>query len=70
MKKRYAVDIHWDVAKCVEVKAKSREDAERIVFERIRNGEVCVWTDGFEATDYVEVECHGEENADGEIEFD
>lgn len=68
--KRYAVDVHWVVAKCIEVYAPSREEAEMQIWDRIWNGEMCVWSDGFEATDDVEVTCSGEENEDGEIEYD
>jgi len=69
--KKYAVDVHWTVARTYEVTASSREEAEEQMLARIARGEVCVWTDGFEATEEVECSCHGEENpATGEIEFD
>lgn len=60
-KHKFVVEVHWDVARSYEVEAKSREEAQAIIQKRVDEGEVCVWTDGFEATDDVEVECHGEE---------
>lgn len=68
-KKRFAVDVHWDVAKVFEVEAESREEAEKKVNDMVNKGEVCVWTDGFETTDDVEVSCSGIYNDDGSIEF-
>jgi hypothetical protein len=65
----FAVDVHWDVAKIIEVKATSREEAEKKVNDMINAGEVCVWTDGFETTDDVEVSCSGIYQDDGHIEF-
>ena len=67
--KRFYVDIHWDVARGIEVKAKSKDEAERLVRDMIDKGEVDVWRDGFEATDDVTVVCSGEENKKGEISF-
>ena len=68
--KVYAVDVHWDMAKSFEIKAKSREDAIRKIETAIRNGEVGVLKSGFEAMECWEVNCVGEENDKGEIEFD
>ena len=68
--KVYAVDVHWDMAKSFEVKAKSREDAIRKIETAIRNGEVGVLKSGFEAMECWDVNCVGEENDKGEIEFD
>lgn len=68
--KVYAVDVHWDMAKSFEVKAKSREDAVRKIETAIRNGEVGVLKSGFEAMECWDVDCVGEENDKGEIEFD
>lgn len=69
-KKIYAVDVHWDVAKCYHIEAESREEAEKKITELINNGGVNVHTDGFEATDDVEVHCSGETNSEGEMEYD
>ena len=60
-KHKFVVEVHWDVARSYEVEAKSREEAQAIVQKRVDDGEICVWTDDFKATDAVEVECHGEE---------
>jgi len=68
--KTYAVDVHWDVARSFEIEATSREEAVQEMNARIDKGQVCVWTDGFEATEDVECECNGEENESGDIEFD
>lgn len=68
--KIYSVDVHWDLAKCYEIEASSREEAEKKITELINKGGVNVHTDGFEATEDVEVHCSGEEGEDGEIEYD
>lgn len=68
--KKYSVDIHCTIAKNVVVEAKTREDAEKQIWDKIQSGKVCVWTDGFEATDDVEVNCVGEENDEGNIKYD
>ena len=67
--KKYAVDVHWDVVKCYNIEANSQEEAEEKIWDIIKNGNINVWTDGFEATDDIEVECSGEENENGEIEY-
>jgi UDP-N-acetyl-D-mannosaminuronic acid transferase (WecB/TagA/CpsF family) len=43
--------------------------AERIMQERVDEGEICVWNEGFEATDDVEVSTSGEETNAGEIQY-
>ena len=68
--KVYAVDVHWDMAKSFEIEAKSREDAIRKIETAIRSGEVGVLKSGFEAMECWDVNCVGEENDKGEIEFD
>ena len=68
-KHKFTVDVHWDVARSYEVEAESREEAQRIIQEKVERGDVCVWNDGFEATDDVEVRTSGEETPDGEIEY-
>ena len=75
--KKYAVDVHCDLAKCIVVDASSRKEAEDMVWEKIRkilaqpnphplNDLIA---EGFETTDDAEVTCSGEENEDGEIEY-
>lgn len=75
--KKFAVDVHCDLAKCYEVEATSRDEAEDMVWEKIRkilaqpnphplNGLIA---EGFETTDDAEVTCSGEENEDGEIQY-
>ncbi len=65
----FAVGVHWDVTKIFKVKATSREEAKKKVNDMVNAGEVCVWTDGFEATGDVEVSCSGVYQEDGHIEF-
>lgn len=69
MKRKFAVDVHWTVARSFEVEADSREEAKRIMEKRIAKGEVNVWRDGFEATDDMEASVSGEEGVNGEIEY-
>ncbi len=45
------VRVDWTVRKDFEVEAESKEEALDKVIKKIKAGEVCVWTDGFEATD-------------------
>lgn len=68
-KHKFTVDVHWDVAKSYEVEAESREEAQKIIQEKVDAGEICVWTDGFEAMDDVEVRTSGEETKEGEIQY-
>ena len=68
-KHKFAVDVHWDVARSYEVEAETREEAQRIVQERVDKGEICVWNDGFEATDDVDIKTSGEETVNGEIMY-
>ena len=67
--KKYAVDVHWDVAKCYEIEANSQKEAEAKVWDIINKGDVNVWVDGYETTDDIEDECSGEENENVEIEY-
>ena len=67
--KTYAVDVHWDVAKCYSIEANSQKEAEDKIWDIISKGNLNVWSDGFEATDDIEVRCSGEENENGEIEY-
>lgn len=64
-REEYVVDVHWDVVRPYRVMASSREEAERIVREKVESGDVCVWTDGFEATGDVEVKAAGRTGPDG-----
>lgn len=68
-KHKFAVDVHWDVARSYEVEAESREEAQKIIQAKVDAGEICVWTDGFETTDDVEVRTSGEETKEGEIQY-
>ena len=75
--KKYAIDVHCDLAKCYEIEAESREDAEEIVWKKILKilsqpnpyPIHALIAEGFETTDDAEVTCSGEENEDGEIEY-
>ena len=51
--KTYAVDVHWDVAKCYDIEANSQEEAEAKIWDIIKKGNINVWTDGFETTDDI-----------------
>lgn len=68
-KHQFAVDVHWDVARSYVVEAESAAEAQKIIQAKIEAGEICVWNDGFEATDDYEVETSGEEKNDGEIMY-
>lgn len=68
-KHKFAVDVLWTVARSYVVDAETREEAQRIVQERVDKGEICVWNEGFEATDDVEVSTSGEEKVNGEIMY-
>ena len=67
--KTYAVDVHWDVAKCYEIEANSQKEAEEKIWDIINKGDVNVWVDGYETTDDIEVKCSGEEDENGGIEY-
>ena len=67
--KTYAVDVHWTVAKCYYIEANSQKEAEEKIWDIINKGDVNVWVDGYETTDDIEVNCSGEENENGEIEY-
>ena len=67
--KNYIVDVHFDVAKSHHVFADSREDAERIIWNLVKDGRI-KWTDPQnEATDDVTVECVGTVEYDGEGKY-
>jgi len=69
MKKKYAVDVHWDFAKSFVVEAESQEEAEAVVNGRIDRGEIDPIKDDFEKMEDVEVSVSGEEDEDGEIAY-
>ena len=52
----YTVRVNWVVGKDYEVKAKDADEAYEKVEKMVNNGEVCVWTDGFETGDDVQRE--------------
>ena len=54
--KTFTVTVNWEVSKDYEVEANNSEEARAKIQKMVDEGEVCVWTDGFEATDNVEVE--------------
>ena len=68
-KHKFMVDVHWDVARTYEVEAESADEAQKIMQAKVDAGDVCVWTDGFVATDDCEVKTSGEEKNDGSLEF-
>ena len=47
----------------------SADEAQKKIQDMVDRGDVCVWTDGFEATDDCEVKTSGEEKNDGSLEF-
>ncbi len=73
----YAVDVLCDLAKCFRVEASSEEEAEAIVWAKVRKILAQpnpyplkdLEADGFGATDDAEVRVSGEETVDGEIEY-
>lgn len=68
-KHQFVVDVHWDVARSYDVEAESREEAQKIIQDKVDAGEICVWTDGFETMDDVEVRTSGDETNEGEIQY-
>lgn len=68
-KHTYIVDVNWTVSRPYSVEAKSAEEAQKIIQERVDKGGICVWTDGFETEDDCEVKTSGEEKNDGSICF-
>jgi hypothetical protein len=69
MKKKFAVDVHWDFAKSFVVEAESREEAEEIINGRIDRREIDPIRDDFEKTEDTEVSVSGEEDESGEIAY-
>lgn len=68
-KRIYSVAVYWTVQRSYEVEAESKEEAQRKIQEKVDKGDVCVWTDGFEAGDDVTVETQGVEKQNGEWEW-
>lgn len=54
--KFFEVRVTWPVRKTYRVPANSEEEAVAKMKSKVDAGEVCVWTDGFEADDNVTVE--------------
>lgn len=63
-KRMYTVAVRWEAAKTYEIEAESPEAAQKIVEGMVNSGDVCIWTDGFVATDNVSVtaSCRGTRN--------
>lgn len=59
--KVFEVRVTWPVGKTYEVRARSEDEAVAKMKAEVDAGEVCVWTDGFEADDNVTVEAVGED---------
>lgn len=59
--KVFEVRVTWPVGKTYRVPADSKEEAVAKMKQKVDAGEVCVWTDGFEAEDNVTVEAVKEE---------
>ena len=58
-KRTYLVDVHFDVAKTVEIDAESPKAAQDAVAYQISLGDIGYRDPGFEATDDVSVDCVG-----------
>ena len=67
--KKYAVDVHLDFARCYEVEAESREDAERKVREMVFVNGFNPLKEGFEQTEDWEVTCSGEIDENEMMEY-
>lgn len=65
-KKTFIVHHQWTVQKDYEIEADSKEEALRKLRTKINAGEVCVWTDGYEATDKEMAWVPGDEEAANE----
>ena len=76
-KHKFAVDVHFDFARSYEVEAESREEAVRLIQEKVDKinelptpeQEEAVLKEKFEATGDVEVTASGEELLDGTIQY-
>lgn len=68
-KHKFAVDVTFYKCHCVEVEATSREEAQKMVEDRIRNGEISPDDREFEYTDDYEAEVSGEELKDGNVQY-
>lgn len=74
---KFAVDVHFDFARSYEVEAESREEAERLIQEKMdKINEMptpeqveAVLNEKFEATGDLEVTASGEELLDGTIQY-
>ena len=67
--KKYAVDVHLDFARCYEIEAESREDAERKVRGMFCGSGFDPLKEGFEQTGDSEIRCSGEADDNGEIVY-
>ncbi len=67
--KRYAVDVHLDIARCYEVEAESQDEAEHHVRELVFAKGFNPLKEGFEQTEDYEVTCSGEADENGEMEY-
>ena len=65
-KKTFIVRHQWTVQKDYEIEANSKEEALSKLRTKINAGEVCVWTDGYEATDKEMAWVPGDEGATNE----
>ena len=48
---KYKVEVRWSVRRVYDIEAESEGDAVEKIRGLVDSGEVCVWTDGFEASD-------------------
>lgn len=55
-KKNFTIRVLWTVGKDYEIEVESPEKAKEIVENMVNCGDVCVWNDGFTATDDVQIE--------------
>lgn len=74
--KVYAIDVHWDFAKCFKVKASTEDEAIGIVKETMRkiisaepNYAINPIDHGFEAMEDYEASCSGEGDTEDTIEY-
>lgn len=64
--KTYIVDVHFDVAHSHEVEANSPEEAKNIIIEKINQGEITYFSEGYHDAEGTEVTAAGEVDDNGE----
>lgn len=67
--KKFAVDVHFDIARSFEIYATDANNADEQIERLIKDGVICCTTGGFEQTDDYECNTSGEEDENGKIAY-